>query len=244
MQGDACAGDKELGEENAHGKHTMNAQANRPDERCFGQQSPTAPECIGGPDAGYEHPQTGAHTREACKWYQACGDHKARLAASGSAAMPPIVPPQNLVRHPTIIAPVPAPVRPGVPSRAAKPVAAPQPYIPRPPAPVVHPQYPYQQYPAQPQPQQQYQQQAPVAVHVGYAPPHVAQLGPQQVPVSVQQPGAAMPHYLTNPEPIDGGTGAALGRTLVRSAAKAIGHSISAFFDHTPLKSHKPPPPQ
>ena len=108
----------------------------------------------------------------------------------------------------------------------------------------MHPQAP--QY-GQPLPPPQYygqpQQQVSQPAYGTMAPPHVAQHGPVNVPMQVQQPGAQMPSYLTIPEPIDHeeGTSKALGRTLFRSAAKAMGHSISSFFDHVPLKPHKPP---
>jgi hypothetical protein len=92
---------------------------------------------------------------------------------------------------------------------------------------------------------QHYGQQLPQQFHGATAPTYVAQYGPTNVPMQVQQPGAQMPSYLTMPEPIDHeeGTAKALGRTLIRSAAKAIGHSVSSFFDHVPLKPHKPPQP-
>ena len=210
---------------------------------CFGTHvwSATAPECVGGPDAGYEHPTTGAHARERCRWYQSCADVKTRTTVQ------PLIQPQQLLRQPkqpTIFAPVQPPPRPIAPTQ--RPPIAPvvqTAFTPRPPMPV--PAQPAAHYPQYPQPIQPQPVAQPVAAQ-GYVPPHVAQMGPMQVPVSVQQPGAAMPHYLTNPEPIDpnGGTAGALGRTLARSAMKAIGHSVAAFFDHTPLKPHKPPESQ
>ncbi len=202
----------------------MNLQPGQP--KCFGTNlwSATVPACVGGPDAGYVHPVNTTRNREKCKWYQACA------SASGRArAQTTVIPPQNLVRtqpQPTMAASVQPPPRPVAPhpslSSARPPLHQPQ------------PQYQQPQYAGQ---YQQPAQQGPVA------PPFVAQAGPAHVPIQQQWPGAQMPAYLSMPEPIDPNEGAAkpLGRTLVRSAFKALGHSFSSFFDNTSLKPHKPP---
>jgi hypothetical protein len=224
----------------------MNAQATAPE--CFGTHlwSATDPQCVGGTDPGYLHPVTKTRNRERCKWYQSC----ATSSAQNRAKPAQVVPAQNLVRpkHPTVfqpaVQPPPRPVAPH-PNLTGKPPLHPPPVA-------------MQQYPGQPLPPPQYygQPQQQQAVLPGspiygmpapaYVPPHVAQAGPVNVPLQVQQPGAQMPSYLTMPEPIDHeeGTAKALGRTLFRSAAKAVGHSVSSFFDHVPLKPHKPPPVQ
>ena len=209
--------------------------------QCFGTHlwSATAPDCVGGPDPGYTHPTTGAHSRERCRWYQACASVNSRVRGQQSR---PVIPVENLTRNfqqpqaplPSGVQPPPRPVAPPPQVAGKPPLQSAQPYG----YPQYQPQQQYYQQPHYPQQQQYYQQ--PMAT------PYVAQTGPQQVHVQVQQPGAQMPSYLTMPEPIDHeeGTGMALGRTLIRSALKAVGHSVSSFFDHVPLKPHKPPPQQ
>jgi len=218
----------------------MNAPATAPE--CFGTHlwSATDPQCVGGTDPGYLHPVTKTRNRERCRWYQSC----ATTSAQGRARPPQVIPPQDLIRQvkqPTIfqaaVQPPPRPVAPH-PNLAGRPP--------------LHPPAAIQQYSGQPLPpphyygQPQQQQQMPQPMYGMTAPPYIAQSGPVNVPLQIQQPGAQMPAYLTMPEPIDHeeGTAKALGRTLLRSAAKAVGHSVSSFFDHVPLKPHKPPPPQ
>lgn len=200
---------------------------------CFGTHlwSATDKECIGGPDPGYTHPVSGAHTRERCKWYQTCA-----TASAQNRTQSQLIPPQNLVRQPPPAPPpqaVPA-IPPGV-QPPPRPVAPPPGLAPR--APLHQPQPFYSQYPQQPQPVQ------PVYQPPMFVPPYVAQMGPAQIPMQYQQPGAQMPAYLTMPEPIEPGDGAikVLARTLFRSMLKAFGHSLSSFVDHTPMKPHKPP---
>ncbi len=73
------------------------------------------------------------------------------------------------------------------------------------------------------------------------APPHVAQYGPPLVYQPFQLPGSQMPQYLTVPEPVtDEHWFSRLMRELMRSAGKALGHTIAAFFDSNPIRRHKP----
>jgi len=189
---------------------------------CFGTHlwSATDKECVGGPDPGYTHPQTGAHARERCKFYQDCA------TASAQSRAQPFVPVQSLLRQP------PAPIGVQPPPRPV----APHPGLPSRPPPLQQ-QY---QYPQQQQPQQ-YQPQVQQA-YAAYAPPHVVQMGPLQIPMQYQQMGAQIPMYLTMPEPIYPGDSLLkiLARTLFRSILKACGHSLASFVDHVPLRPHVP----
>ncbi len=195
---------------------------------CYGSHlwSATEKECVGGVDPGYKHPSNGTHVRERCKWYQPCGQVSAQQRAQS------LIPASNLVRY------VPPP-----PPPAATTLAGVQP----PPKPVApHPGIGVQ--PPRPFQQPSYTQHAvqPAYMHapqVVMVPPYIAQQGPMQVPLQYQQPGAQMPAYLTIPEPVAQGESAlgVLFRTLLRSALKACGHSLSSFVDHTPFRSHRPP---
>lgn len=200
---------------------------------CFGTHlwSATDKECVGGPDPGYTHPQTGARARERCKWYQTCA------TASAQNRTQSLISPQSLVRQPyqqpaspvpaasTGVQPPPRPVapHPGLTSRPSY-------YSPQP----SYPQYQHYQQPVH---------QPTYSAPTSFAPPYVAQMGPMQIPLQYQQPGAQMPAYLTMPEPILPGEGAikVLARTLFRSMLKAFGHSLSSFVDHTPMQPHRPP---
>ena len=103
-----------------------------------------------------------------------------------------------------------------------------------------------QQVPVQPPYQQQYQypqqmmpvpqQPAPMMV-----PPQQAQV-PYMVPMNFAPQGMQMPGYLTVPEPIVPGQhwGKRLGFSVARSMAKAAGHTIANFFDHTPFNPWYP----
>lgn len=201
---------------------------------CFGSHlwSATSAECVGGPDPGYTHPQTMAHTRERCRFYSECATTSARNRTQQVQPQSNFVPVQSLIqRQPTM----PAPISPTVGVQPPpRPVAPPPNLAPRPPL------QPYQ--PPTYAPQQQYQQPY-YAPQTFTAPPHVAQMGPAQVPLQYQQPGAQMPAYLTMPEPMEDGDSGwrVLVRVLFRSIMKAAGHSMASFFDHTPMKAHKTP---
>lgn len=190
---------------------------------CYGTQwSATAVECTGGPDPAYTHPQTGAHVRERCGFYQMCGAATSSARLQYNQPQPALVPTAALTR-PLPQPPAPVQVLP-------KPVA-PNPYI----APKVPPQQFVQQYQQQYQPVQ-YQQQHMV-------PPWIAQQGPALVPMQYQQPGSQIPGYLSVPEPVVAGDSwlSRLFREIFRSVFKASAHTTASFFDHTPIKEHKPP---
>ncbi len=95
-------------------------------------------------------------------------------------------------------------------------------------------QQPPQMQPQQPQPQQMVP--APYMV-----PPQQAQT-PYMVPMNFAPQSAQMPGYLTVPEPIVPGQhwGKRLGFSIARSMAKAAGHTLANFFDHTPLNPWYP----
>lgn len=205
--------------------------ADAPD--CFGTHlwSPTDKECVGGPDPGYTHPQTGVHTRERCRFYSACA------SASAQSRTQNVAPVQSLIRSPSAPStpqyhqaiPIPNFVGVQPPPRPA-PVSSALPPRP-PPMQATAPMYQYQP--------SQYSQPMPG----GLVPPYIAQQGPQFVPMPYQQFGSQMPGYLTVPEPMRPGDTilSALGRTVLRSMLKAFGHSLGSFFDHTPLRPHTPP---
>lgn len=205
----------------------MNDYSKQPS--CFGTHlwSASSSECAGGPDPGYIHPHNGTHTREKCSWFQACGVANQRNREKRQQMPPmqhqPLMPAQNLVRSNSENNGVQPPPRP----------VSPHPSIPA--RPVIHQQTHY----AQPYVTQQPQQ----AAFTTMVPPYIAQSGPVQIPMQYQQPGAQMPAYLTTPEPINYGESGwgILGRILLRSILKAIGHSISSHFDHVPMRPHKPP---
>lgn len=113
--------------------------------------------------------------------------------------------------------------------RSYAPVLAP----PRPPQMMQNPQH-FQPYPP-----------PPPALYSGqqFISPYIAQFGPPTVPAPYQQPGAQIPAYLTIQEPINLNEPwfPRLIREIVRAMMKATGHSIANFFDHNPMRAHKPP---
>lgn len=194
---------------------------------CYGTQwSATAVECTGGPDPAYTHPQTGAHVRERCGYYQVCGATTASARIQHNVPQPALIPTTALAR------PLPQPPPPAPVQVLPKPVA-PNPYIP----PKVPPQQFVQQY------QQQQQQYHPVQYQGQLVPPWMAQQGPALVPMQYQQPGTQIPGYLSVPEPVVPGDSwfSRLFREIFRSMFKASAHQTASFFDHTPIKEHKPP---
>jgi len=194
---------------------------------CFGDPtlwSPNAPECVGGMDPGYTHPQTYSHKRDRCSWYSQCASASAvaRLNAQPTGIAAPVQPVQVTVPPP----PAPAQSHPMIQQYGRGPVA---------------------QYPMQPMAQQypqQYLPQAPMTMPQQLLPPWVAQFGPQLVPMTFQQPGAQMPAYLSVPEPVDPDEpwGWRLFREVLRSMFKSSGHTAASFFDHNPWRSYIPPP--
>lgn len=191
---------------------------------CYGTQwSATASECVGGPDPAYTHPQTGAHVRERCGWYQSC-------AATSANARTALIQPSSLIRSlpqppppPTQVLPRPIPQSPFIPPKLPQPYAGYSPVQ-------QQPQYPYQ---------------VPHQMPYNLVPPWIAQQGPTLVPVQYQQPGSQISSYLTVPEPTIPGENwfLRLFREIFRSIFKASAHTTASFFDHTPIREHKPPPP-
>jgi hypothetical protein len=183
----------------------------RPEEvpSCFGREwNKNEPECAGGPDQGFTHPKSGLHVREPCNFFQSCGVRTQALRQAQSA----VVPPQQLLRPPQQTPQTFADFM-----RLKNAEYAEQQRVQamggvRPPTPVV-------------QPQQQVQQQ----VHVMGAPHH---------PAPVYQLNYMMPGYLSMPEERLPGEGLfpVLLREVIRSMLKALGHSVSHFFDARSFK--------
>jgi hypothetical protein len=75
------------------------------------------------------------------------------------------------------------------------------------------------------------------------APPYVAQYGAPMVYQPYQQHGSQMPQYLTVPEPVDHNVHwlHRLGHELLRSAIKALGHTLAAHVDSNPIRKHIKP---
>jgi len=175
---------------------------------CFGKEwDKNAAECAGGPDQNFTHPKSGLHVREQCSFFQSCGSRtQAKSMAQG------VIPPQQLVRPPQ----------------------APQ---------------------AQPQTfadfmrlkNAEWAEQQRVAAMQGSRPSIAPAVPQQQAPVmhtavhrpaSVYQLNYEMPGYLTTPEQrMDGETlWPVLLREIIRSMLKALGHSVSHFFDARAFK--------
>lgn len=78
-------------------------------------------------------------------------------------------------------------------------------------------------------------------------PPHMAYpqmaMMPYMVPMNFQWPGAQMPGYLTVPEPVAVGQHwmTRLFYNIARSMAKASGHTVANFFDHTTINPWQTP---
>lgn len=176
---------------------------------CFGKEwDKNAAECAGGPDQNFTHPKSGLHVREQCSFFQSCGSRtQAKSLTQG------VIPPQQLVRPPQPPQPQAQPQTFADFMRAKNAEWAEQQRVsamqaPRPSAPVV--------------PQQQQQQQHVPVMHTAV-----------NRPASVYQLNYEMPGYLTTPEPrMDGETlWPVLMREVIRSMLKALGHSVSHFFD-------------
>lgn len=104
-------------------------------------------------------------------------------------------------------------------------------------------QRPQQQYP-QPQyfQQQQYFQPQQFSTPQ-FAPPWIAQQGPQIVPMPYAQPGGQIPSYLSVPEPVNPNEHwfGRLLREIVRAIFKSSGHTTANFFDHNPFRPYPTP---
>lgn len=177
---------------------------------------PKAAECAGGFDSGYIHPVTGKRFRDKCSQYSVCAAKTCSSKTIDKQAQP-LVPPGRLTQGASTFAP----------NRPYQTVTTS-------PATV--------RYPQAPRPPFQQQQQQAVA-HGHYVRPWEAAQGPQYVPANYQMPGAQIPGYLTNPEPVTGDVGWArrLFHELTRSALKSMCHTGANFFDHTSFSIPKPP---
>jgi hypothetical protein len=93
-----------------------------------------------------------------------------------------------------------------------------------------------------PQQQQMYHPQQ-MMMQPQMAHPMMAMM-PYAVPVNYQMPGAQMPGYLTIPEPVVEGQhwSSRLFFNVARSMAKASGHTVANFFDHSPINPWPTPP--
>lgn len=182
---------------------------------CFGKHwDGTNTECAGGNDPAYRHPDTGSHTRERCVFFESCG---ARVQAAKNNMVQNVVPAPQLTRF------QPRPTNNPQPLGGQPTQIQPQAMVP------TAPQYNAQQI------NQQIVQQVLAAIRQGtpQAAPN-AQLGYQQMmPVNFH-----VPQYLSVREergPEDSLIGL-LGRELVRSMGKSVGHTLANFFDMTPLR--------
>lgn len=191
---------------------------------CFGKLwDNRSPECAGGPDVSFV-PKTpneaagvdaqGTNVRRQCSWYQSCG---ARCAATRNV-QGTLIPVQQFVRPPQ------------------------------------------QQAAPAPQPQQQQQTMAPQTfgqwlnkaqqehmagrppVQVPQPPQYTQQpqmyAGAQVNPATTWQLNYTMPSYLSTPEIRHPGESiwAVLLREVLRAMGKALGHSVSHFFDARSFK--------
>jgi hypothetical protein len=188
--------------------------------RCFGKGwDDKAAACSGGLDPTHKDPETGSHVRERCFFFSACG---ARTQAAKMQQQ--IIPSQQLVRPPT------PPLLPQYASQPAQQTALQAPN--QAPNQAAQLQQLMNQI-AQMQQTIQQQQMQLQATRQGYS----TQMMPFQ---PVQSAGMMsvdykMPGYLTVPEPKGGSVWNMLGRSVVRSAFKSVGHTLANFWDITPL---------
>jgi hypothetical protein len=219
--------------------------AQHPPKECFGKSwDPNNVACRGGNDPAYLHPTTGTNKRDPCAWFNPCAT---RVTAVKQQQQ--LIPAQQIVRRQQ----PQQPQMPQMPQMPQQPQAA-QPTSPWGPlGPVMNtlvnrymPQgaapYPPQPYPQQQQ-QQLYQQPQQMMMPQQMAHPSMATV-PYAVPMNYQAPGAQMSGYLTIPEPVLPGQhwGARLFLNVARSMAKASGHTVANFFDHTPINPWPTPP--
>lgn len=207
----------------------MNQQAKEGLPPCFGDPKlwdPKAVECIGGQDPAFTS-ERGDHVRDKCIFFEGCGQ---RAQASKMEAARGLLDPKNLIRRDVPLLgparPVAAPTAPPAPNfieRFATAMAHQHAQAGYPPLPTV-PSMPY--YGMKPTSSVQ-QPAVPAPPAYGYQ---------QMMPVNYQMPG-----YLTVPEQRYEGQSfwSFLGRTVLRSLGKSMGHSIAHLFDTVPLA---PPP--
>lgn len=201
---------------------------------CFGRSwEANHPECAGGLDPLYTHPQRKDHRRDRCSWYSSCAS-RTTAARQQVNQQVQIIPVQQLVRQ--------------QPSQPPQQFQQPQQVMP--------PQYQAvvsgvsqgvqnamvgAQY--QVRPQQYMQQQQVQALPAQLMVHPSAASTPWAVPMNFQAPGSQMPAYLTVPEPIIPGQGTfrPLMHTILRSVLKAGCHSIANFYDHVPMGTYPAP---
>lgn len=200
---------------------------------CFGKLwDPRNNECKGGNDPSYVNPRTGTNKRDMCRFYSACSGatNQNRLNdATQGPQPPPVIPASRLGQK----FPAPPPPAPSAPTPGAIP---PPPPIP-PPAPQQQ-TVPQAQVmsPQQPMAQQQvtYMGQMPWT-QPGYAGQ------PALVPMNQPMPGAAVPSFLTVPEPVNPDVPfmTRFARTMWRSACKATAIGAANFIDYNPITPEK-----
>ena len=191
---------------------------------CFGKLwDPKAKECTGGMDPAFTD-ENGSHVREKCIFFESCG---ARLQASRMEPARSLIDPKSLLKNtPPLLSP-------------AKPPSQTSQFVERFITAVAN--RPVQQV-------QQVQQAAPTSMN---QPPRPLYLPPPAIPQGVPVAGYQammpvnyqMPGYLSVPEqryPTES-FWKFLGRTVLRSIGKSLGHSIAHLFDTIPLGTQPPP---
>lgn len=193
---------------------------------CYGKHwDPNSRECRGGNDPAYVNPVTGTNKRDICQYYGSCS------AATNGARLREMSGVQPTPSHFQLPqAPPPPQAAPAyqVPVRQQVPTAAFS-------APVPQPvQAPVQSIVVAPNPNQQQH-----VVYVGQAPWTQPQFAatPLMVPMSQPMQGAAVPSFLTVPEPDnpDVPVMARFARTIFRSTFKAAFLASANFIDYSPI---------
>lgn len=180
---------------------------------CFGREwDKNVSECAGGPDPAFTNPKTGLHVREQCNFFQACG---ARTQAQRAAAQQQqrLIPTSSLFSH----------------TQPPTPTAPPTTFS----------DYLRQQQASYVEAQRLAATGRPITV-----PQQQQQViyGAAQHPAPMYQLNYMMPGYLSVPEERQPGEGlwGVLLREVFRSIFKALGHSVSHFFDSRPIRDKKP----
>lgn len=187
---------------------------------CYGGPlwDPKAKECAGGIDPAFTS-EDGGHQRARCMFFESCGT---KLQATRMESARNLIDSRNLVRKDV---PLLGPARP-LQQEHAPSIAG---YVERFAQSLAQQQGQYAQTQARPIHLPLPQQMQQVPQQYGYQ---------QMMPVNYQ-----MPAYLTTPEERAEGESfwAVLGRVLLRSIGKSIGHSIANMFDTVPLGGRRSP---
>lgn len=183
--------------------------------------------CRGGLDPTYVHPKTGSNQREACGWFRECAA-RTNAVRIGIGNQPQQVIPQNRLVNKPQQQQFMQSTSPWAPFHQTAATLMNR-------LPIQQQQQVYHPQQMMMQPQQMMQPQM--------AHPMMAMM-PYVVPVNYQMPGAQMPGYLTIPEPIVEGQHwlPRLFYNIVRSMAKASGHTAANFFDYSPINPWPTPP--